>query len=114
MTIALRAHFMQALLIFVIPTVYTIFIAIMGIIINLKWPNLEWSNEVVVIKQSMATLLVMVVALISIIVPGVLVIIIPGVSTVMKLIMLLVVMIVLIYGAYRYMVIKGDKLFRDL
>lgn len=114
MTIALRAHFMQALLIFVIPTVYTIFIAIMGIIINLKWPNLEWSNEVAVIKQSMATLLVMVVALISIIVPGVLVIIIPGVSTIMKLIMLLVVMIVLIYGAYRYMVIKGDKLFRDL
>lgn len=114
MTIALRAHFMQALLIFAIPTVYTIFIAIMGIIINLKWPNLEWSNEVAVIKQSMATLLVMVVGLISIIVPGVLVIIIPGVSTIMKLIMLLVVMIVLIYGAYRYMVIKGDKLFRDL
>ena len=101
MTIALRAHFMQALLIFVIPTVYTIFIAIMGIIINLKWPNLEWTNEVAVIKQSMATMFAAVVGLISIIVPGALVIIIPGVSTAMKLIMLLVVMIVLIYGAYR-------------
>lgn len=114
MMIALKPSLIQSILIWVIPLIYTTFMAVIGININLKWPNLEWTNEVVVIKQSMAMVLAMMVGLLSIVIPGGLMLIIPNMGTVVKTIGVAIVMSILTYMAYHYMSTKGEKLFRDL
>lgn len=47
------------LLAWVLFAVVTVFCALMGLIINLKMPNLKWTNEMVAVKQSFSVLLTM-------------------------------------------------------
>ncbi|HCP15835.1 MAG TPA: hypothetical protein DIT32_08835 [Peptococcaceae bacterium] len=51
------------------PAAYGVFIALTGLIINLKNPNFQWTTETVVIKQSMAVLMALVVGMLSIALP---------------------------------------------
>ena len=46
------------------PCVFGFFISILGIVVNLIFPNLEWTNEVTPIKQSMSVFITMIVGLI--------------------------------------------------
>ena len=39
--------------------IFAVLIAMMGLVLNLKAPNLTWTNEVVPIKQSMSVMLTM-------------------------------------------------------
>ena len=47
------------LLAWVLFAVVTVFCALMGLIINLKMPNLKWTNEMVAVKQSFSVLVSM-------------------------------------------------------
>ena len=114
MTVVLKLSLLESIMVFVLPTCYTLFIGIMGIIINLKYPNLEWTSEVVVIKQSAATLISMLVGILSLVIPSVLMICIPGISTQVELIGVTLIMVILISLAYHYMKTKGEQLFRAL
>ncbi len=40
----------------ILPLLFTIFFSLFGIILNLKFPNFTWTNEVTVVKQSIAAL----------------------------------------------------------
>ncbi len=47
----LRLSVMYVLLIPVIVMLFSVFMAVMGLVLNLKLPNLNWTNEIVPIKQ---------------------------------------------------------------
>ena len=49
----------------VIPIVYIIFSSVVGITMNLRFPMMNWENETVVVKQSPAVMLTMLVNLVS-------------------------------------------------
>ncbi|PRR82692.1 hypothetical protein [Clostridium vincentii] len=69
LAIRLRLGILGTLMIFITPIVYSFYIAIVGIFTNLKFPNFDWTSETVVIKQSGATLVSMVVQMLSVIIP---------------------------------------------
>lgn len=56
-----------------VPAVYILFMSVLGIAINLRMPMFDWESEVVVVKQSGATFISMLVSLIIIAVPGILI-----------------------------------------
>lgn len=48
----LQMNIGQAVSLIVIPICYSLFIAVLGVSLNKKYPNYDWSSEVMVIKQS--------------------------------------------------------------
>lgn len=56
-----------------VPIVYILFMSVVGIAINLRMPMFNWESEAVVVKQSGAGFISMLVSLIIIAVPGVLI-----------------------------------------
>lgn len=68
------------ILLYVTPIVYCIFAAVVGITINAKLPQFNWNNEVVVVKQSIATLVGMIVGGISFIAPIIIIIVFKGIN----------------------------------
>lgn len=63
---------LAALLIFIGAALYSVYIAVAGLIVNLNHPKLEWTTEVSVIKQSAAVGIMIGVGLLSTLVCGVL------------------------------------------
>ena len=51
---AMRFNLFSSVMIFVIPLFFAVFIALFGLAVNLRFPNFTWSNETVLIKQSMS------------------------------------------------------------
>lgn len=49
----LSMNIFQIVSVFLIPIIYSLFTAILGITLNKKYPNYTWENEIVVIKQSL-------------------------------------------------------------
>ena len=47
----------NVLLTFLIPALLAVFVAVSGVIINLYFPKLDWSNEVQVVKQSLSSMI---------------------------------------------------------
>lgn len=54
----------------IIPACYIVYMAVVGISVNIAFPILNWENEVRVVKQSAATLVSMIVGMLSSIVPA--------------------------------------------
>ncbi len=52
--IALRPSFSIAVFAIVLPLLFVLFTAIFGVAVNLKLPNLKWTNETVPVKQGLA------------------------------------------------------------
>ena len=55
--IALRPQLFTAILLFVMPMLFVLLSAAFGLMVNLKMPNLSWTDETVPVKQSMGVLL---------------------------------------------------------
>lgn len=53
----LRMDPATSLLVMIMPLIYIVFYAALGLVINLKMPNLNWTSEVVAVKQSMGVLI---------------------------------------------------------
>ena len=51
--IALKLTIAEALAVILVPAVFAVFMGCMGLAINLKTPNLHWTNEIVPVKQSL-------------------------------------------------------------
>lgn len=77
LAIALNASGLALVWLFVAPIVFATFIAVAGLFINAKNPSFTWDNESVPVKQSSATLISMVISLISGIVPVLLLVFLP-------------------------------------
>lgn len=105
--ISLRTGWMESLLLLVIPLIYACYSALMGIIVNLKLPNLEWKSEVTVIKQSAAVLVSMLIGIISLLVPLGLSLLLTQVNANLLLLGVGMIMIAACLAMYRYMQTKG-------
>jgi len=70
---ALRFDFFSSLLLYITPITYVLFVSVLGITINANMPSFNWDNEAYVIKQSGATLIAMLIGMISFAIPFVLV-----------------------------------------
>jgi ABC-2 type transport system permease protein len=69
LAIRLKLGIIGILLIFITPIVYSFYVAIVGIFVNLKFPNFDWTSETVAIKQSGSTLISMIVQMLSVMIP---------------------------------------------
>lgn len=58
-TVALPVTLLQGIFLFLLPLVYAVFCAAAGLLINLRYPNLTWTSEAQVIKQSASVLVTM-------------------------------------------------------
>ncbi|HAY2947342.1 TPA: hypothetical protein JZ506_002942, partial [Enterococcus faecium] len=53
----------------IIPICYSIFITVLGIALNKKYPNYGWNNEMIVVKQSVPVILSGVIGMIALATP---------------------------------------------
>lgn len=53
----LQTTWLQTFLLFALPTAYTFWSALLGLMINLKFPSFNWASETMVIKQSVPAVL---------------------------------------------------------
>lgn len=65
----LKADALSAVLLIVLPLVYCLWCAIMGLVLNLYFPRFDWINEIQPIKQGISTMLAMLVGFVSVLVP---------------------------------------------
>jgi ABC-2 type transport system permease protein len=55
--VILKTNFLQTFFIVIVTAVFALFVSLFGLLVNLKFPNFNWNTEVVVIKQSAATMI---------------------------------------------------------
>ena len=70
--IALSMDAVGRIMTVVYPVVMTVFFALLGLLLNLRFPKFDWINEAVAVKQSMSVFLAVMIAMISSIAPVVL------------------------------------------
>ena len=70
--IALGMDVIGRIMTVVYPVVMTVFFALLGLLLNLRFPKFDWINEAVAVKQSMSVFLAVMIAMISSIAPVVL------------------------------------------
>lgn len=68
-TLKLDMNFIQIINLIIVPICYSIFITVIGISINKKYPNYEWEIEMMVVKQSMPVIVSGLVGIIALITP---------------------------------------------
>ena len=64
----IRTDFLQILLTVFVPVFYSFFISTVGIFFNIKYLNLNWNDEISVIKHSSASIITHIIAIITIII----------------------------------------------
>ena len=114
MVIVLHTNLIQSILIFVVPLIYTVFIGILGLIVNVKYPRFDWNNEVEVVKQGLATLIVMACGALVLFISVGIILVIPGLNNEWKMLILTLGMGVLTLLAYGYMNTKSVEAFKNL
>jgi len=57
MNIKFHTDFITRIMFFITPIVYSFFVALWGMFINIKLPNFEWESETALIKQGMASMI---------------------------------------------------------
>ncbi|RUT47155.1 hypothetical protein EJP82_08215 [Paenibacillus anaericanus] len=112
--ISLHTGWMESLLLLVIPVIYACFSAIMGVLVNLKLPKLEWTSEVTVIKQSAAVIVALFIGIISIVILLGLSLLLSNINGNLILLGIGLIMIVVCNVMYRYIGAKGERLFQAL
>lgn len=69
--LTVKPDMMEYLWLAVIPACYIVYMAVMGITINIAFPSFNWDNEVQAVKQSASTLVNIIVGIVSSIAPAV-------------------------------------------
>ena len=67
--LAMQPSILGAVWIIVIPAVYIVFMAVVGITVNLKMPVFNWENEMRAVKQSASVMVAMLVGFVSYLLP---------------------------------------------
>lgn len=57
LSIHVKPDFFTVLLYFAVPLVYSVFISVFGMYLNIRMPNYEWESETVVVKQNLCSLM---------------------------------------------------------
>ena len=69
LALATKPSLLDFIWLIIIPACYIVFMAVMGITVNLAFPVLKWESEVRVVKQGASTLVVMLFSMVGCIVP---------------------------------------------
>lgn len=113
--VGLRLSIAETALIVLMPASYTVFIAAAGLIINLHLPNLNWTTEVSVIKQSGAALTATFFGLFTAVAPGVAVVLLASFLSPLIINALTTGIIILCsLGMLSYLKNRGSRLFLEL
>jgi len=112
--IGLNLSLLDLLMIILLPTAFAFYVSIFGLLVNLKMPNLNWTSEVTVIKQSGATMITILSNMFLSFLPILLMFILPGVKLAIINGVLALSLIILSCIMYRYMNTKGTKIFTQL
>lgn len=112
----LKLSAIQILLSLLLPAVFTVFCALLGVFINLHFPKFDWINETVAVKQSMSTGISMLASFGAIALPAILYVSLLAQKLTVDLYMLIYTLIlgVLCVLLYRYLKTKGSAIFAYL
>ncbi len=111
---ALKLNFFESIFLFLIPTAYTCFSSLFGLLINLKLPNLTWTTEVVVIKQSASSMISSLSSFFTVGIAFVVLIVFGFENYIWVNGGIVIVVTVLTYLLYQYVNKIGSKIFKDL
>ena len=111
---SLHTGWVESLLLFAIPLLYACYIAMAGVLVNLKFPKMEWTSEVTVIKQSAAVLVAMLIGFVSLAIPFLLSLLLSDLNGNLILLGTGLLLTVACGGMYKYMQTKGEELFQGL
>ncbi|MCC0718503.1 putative ABC transporter permease subunit [Clostridioides sp. ZZV14-6105] len=92
----------------------SLFVALMGLLSNLIYPNLDWKNEVAVVKRSASMIVTILASLIYIVVLGGTYMLLKVSFLNMYLILASVLTLILDFMLWRIISIKGVKIFKNL
>jgi len=109
--IYLKTNLIMTLYMFITPLIYSVFISIIGLIINLHFPIFNWKNEIKVIKQSMSSFIAIFVGMGIAVVPFTIKY---SMSNELFTTIVTSVVLLLTIGSYLYMNTYGVKLFNKL
>lgn len=112
--IPLQTGWIESLLLLVVPVLYACYSAMLGVIVNLKLPKLEWTSEVTVIKQSAAVLAAMLIGIISLIIPAGLSLLLTDVNGNLILLGMGMLMTAACAVTFRWIQTQGERLFQSL
>lgn len=112
--ISLRTGWVESLLLLVIPLIYACYSAMLGVIVNLKLPNLEWISEVTVIKQSASVIVSMLIGFISLVIPIAISLLLSHVNGNLILLGIVIIIMAICSAMYRYIQTKGEQMFQAL
>lgn len=110
----LKLSVVELAIVLFMPTSYAFFTAIGGLIINLLLPNLNWTTEVTVIKQSAATLVSSLLGMFVAALPIILFYFFEEINPQMILVGVSIVILVLSLVLYQFLIIRGEKLLNSL
>ncbi|WMT40983.1 hypothetical protein RE628_28640 [Paenibacillus sp. D2_2] len=102
------------MLLLVIPMIYACYSAMLGVIVNLKFPKLDWTSEVTVIKQCASVYVSMLLNFVSIVIPIAVLLLLSHVNVNLILSGIGVMMLVVCGMMYKYIATKGERLFQAL
>lgn len=112
--IGLKLDFVTFIWMIIIPTLYAFIIAISGLLINLKFPKLDWVTEVSVVKQGASVMISMLFGLLIGITPIGVLISLKVININMALAVLSVILIFIVCGLWALLKTKGRELFNKL
>ncbi len=112
--IGLKLSLAESLMLLIMPLAYAVFTAVSGLFINLALPNLNWSAEVTVIKQSAASMVATFGGLAAVALPMVLLFLLPDMEAVYINAVTTLVILAVTVIMYHYLNTKGEKMFRAL
>lgn len=75
--IALKPSVKEGICLVCIPLLYTIFLSLVGLTVNLKFPRFQWESEVQIVKQSVSTFVPMLITMLAVLVPIVFLVMLP-------------------------------------
>ncbi len=109
--IYLKTNFLMTILLYITPLIYSLFISIFGIIINVHFPVFDFKNEIKVIKQSLSSFLSLFLGMIIGVIPF---IIKHNMSGINYTLLVTGIMLILTFISYYYMSTKSVKIFNKL
>ncbi len=65
----LDMEIIQTISLIIVPICYSIFITVIGISLNKKFPNFEWESEMMIVKQSMPVILSAIIGMAALVIP---------------------------------------------
>jgi ABC-2 type transport system permease protein len=111
--IGLHLSLLDLFIIILLPTAFAFFVSIFGLLVNLKMPNLNWTSEVTVIKQSGSTTIAVLLNMFLSFLPFILMLVLNIRLAIINGLMALV-LLILSGIMYRYINTKGVKIFEQL